>query len=105
MMRTQLQPRIGLRPAAGCAPLRGGGAEGRLGGNIYSICVTNFVVKYPSKVSVPPSEPMPLSFTPPKGVSAKAWPKWLMLTIPASMPFCAASAFLVEVVNTYYDSP
>src|SRR5690606_10375560 len=64
------------------------------------ICVTNFVFRYPSKVSVPPSLPQPLSFRPPNGVSASAMPKWLMLMLPASMPVAAACAFFSEVVNT-----
>ena len=44
---------------------------------------------------------MPLSVTPPNGVSGSALPKWLMLTIPASNAFDTFVAVCKEFVKTY----
>ena len=43
---------------------------------------------------------MPLSLTPPNGVSDSAIPKWLMLIIPDSIEFAAMVAVLSDSVNT-----
>lgn len=47
-------------------------------------CNTVFVTMNASSVDGPPSRPIPLSFTPPKGVSASGVPKWLMDKTPHS---------------------
>src|SRR5262252_3367545 len=62
------------------------------------ICVMNFVLKYASSASAPPSLPKPESFTPPKRTSGHARPWWLIDTIPLSIAWPIASAVLVERV-------